>query len=197
MVKRRARRFIPRLSCRFLAREGRDARKRWRQGLRGARGWLTIPITAISMYALWHWAFAVGTYFGVSFVIAATLAILRGHILTHPFRLLLVAVAVMIATLFIRPPGEDAWQVCPEAQRRGNELEVGRGLPGGQRRRGRGANEGRSRAPDRVFNDDPHEESSHIEKLFWGPVSVMLDAEGRLYVTETNRHRLQVFDRVN
>ena len=45
------------------------------------------------------------------------------------------------------------------------------------------------------FNDDPHEESSHIEKLFWGPVSVMLDAEERLYVTETNRHRLQVFDR--
>ena len=46
------------------------------------------------------------------------------------------------------------------------------------------------------FNDDPHEESSHIEKLFWGPVSVMLDAEERLFVTETNRHRLQVFDRV-
>ena len=118
MVKRRARRFIPRLLCRFLAREGRDARKRWRQGLRGARGWLTIPITAISMYALWHWAFAAGTYFGVSFVIAATLAILRGHILTHPFRLLLVAVAVVIATLFIRPLGEDAWQ----AFRRGDTL---------------------------------------------------------------------------
>ena len=45
------------------------------------------------------------------------------------------------------------------------------------------------------FNDDPHEESSHIEKLFWGPVSVILDAEGRLYVTETNRHRVQVYER--
>ena len=45
------------------------------------------------------------------------------------------------------------------------------------------------------FNDDPHEESSHIEKLFWGPVSVILDAEGRLYVTETHRHRVQVYER--
>ena len=38
-----------------------------------------------------------------------------------------------------------------------------------------------------------HEESSHIEKYFWGPASVMLDSDGRLLVTETNRHRLQVY----
>ena len=117
-VKRRARRFIPRLVCRFLAREGRDARKRWRAGLRGGRAWLTIPITALSLYALWHWAFAVGPYFGTSFAIAAILAILRGHIFTHPFRIVLVAAAVVIATLFIRPLGEDAWQ----AFRRGDTL---------------------------------------------------------------------------
>ena len=43
--------------------------------------------------------------------------------------------------------------------------------------------------------DDPHEESSHIEKYFWCPVSVKLDSQGRLYVTETNRHRLQVYRR--
>ncbi len=43
--------------------------------------------------------------------------------------------------------------------------------------------------------DDPHEESSHIEKYFWCPVSVKLDSEGRLYVTETNRHRVQVYRR--
>ncbi len=47
------------------------------------------------------------------------------------------------------------------------------------------------------FNDDPHEESSHIEKLFWGPVSVLLDDAGRLYVTEENRHRIQVFERAS
>ena len=45
------------------------------------------------------------------------------------------------------------------------------------------------------FNDDPHEESSHIEKYFWAPTSVKLDGIGRLYVTESNRHRLQIFKR--
>ncbi len=45
------------------------------------------------------------------------------------------------------------------------------------------------------FVDDPHEESSHIEKYFWCPVSVKLDSQGYLYVTETNRHRLQIYRR--
>ena len=45
------------------------------------------------------------------------------------------------------------------------------------------------------FNDDPHEESSHIEKLLWGPVSLILDASERLFITETNRHRIQVYER--
>ena len=45
--------------------------------------------------------------------------------------------------------------------------------------------------------DDPHEESSHIEKLFWAPVSVKLDDSGRLYVTEGNRHRIQIYRRVS
>ena len=45
------------------------------------------------------------------------------------------------------------------------------------------------------FIDDPHEESSHIEKYFWCPVSVKLDSQGRLYVTETNRHRIQIYRR--
>ncbi len=45
------------------------------------------------------------------------------------------------------------------------------------------------------FVDDPHEESSHIEKYFWAPVSVKLDGDGRLYVTESNRHRIQVYER--
>ena len=43
------------------------------------------------------------------------------------------------------------------------------------------------------FNDDPHEESSHIEHYFWSPVSVKLDGAGRLYVTESNRHRIQIY----
>ena len=45
------------------------------------------------------------------------------------------------------------------------------------------------------FGGDPHEESSHIERYFWAPVSVKLDDEGRVYVTESNRHRVQIFER--
>ena len=42
---------------------------------------------------------------------------------------------------------------------------------------------------------DSHEESSHIEKYFWAPASVKLDGAGMLYVTESNRHRIQVYKR--
>jgi DNA-binding beta-propeller fold protein YncE len=45
------------------------------------------------------------------------------------------------------------------------------------------------------FVDDPHEISSHIEKLFWAPTSVKLDAPGRVFVTESNRHRVQIYTR--
>ena len=50
--------------------------------------------------------------------------------------------------------------------------------------------------PDLEFLEgDPHEESYHTEKYFWSPVSVKLDGAGRLYVTDRNRHRLQVYER--
>ena len=42
--------------------------------------------------------------------------------------------------------------------------------------------------------DDPHDVSSHIEKYFWSPMSVKLDAQRRLYVTESNRHRIQIYE---
>ncbi len=43
--------------------------------------------------------------------------------------------------------------------------------------------------------DDPHTQSAYIEKYFWGPMSVKLDDEGRVYVTDGNRHRIQVYKR--
>ena len=39
----------------------------------------------------------------------------------------------------------------------------------------------------------PDDVSSQIEPYFWGPVSVRLDNHERLHVTETNRHRIQVY----
>ncbi|PKB71295.1 MAG: hypothetical protein BZY87_06235 [SAR202 cluster bacterium Io17-Chloro-G6] len=41
----------------------------------------------------------------------------------------------------------------------------------------------------------PYHISSQTEPYFWGPVSVTLDQSGRLYVTETNRHRFQVYQK--
>lgn len=45
-----------------------------------------------------------------------------------------------------------------------------------------------------VDTDDPHEMSARIESYFWDPVAVEVDADGRLYVLETNRHRFQVYE---
>ena len=41
----------------------------------------------------------------------------------------------------------------------------------------------------------PHHISSQTEPYFWGPVSVTLDKAGRLYVTEANRHRIQIYQK--
>ena len=43
--------------------------------------------------------------------------------------------------------------------------------------------------------DTPYLISSQTEPYFWGPVSVRLDGEGRLFVVESNRHRIQVYQR--
>jgi len=39
----------------------------------------------------------------------------------------------------------------------------------------------------------PYHESSQTESYFWGPVSVKLDDQGQVYVTEANRHRFQIY----
>ena len=44
--------------------------------------------------------------------------------------------------------------------------------------------------------DTPSMVSWQTEALFWGPTSVNLDTEGRLFVTEVSRHRLQIYRRV-
>jgi DNA-binding beta-propeller fold protein YncE len=46
--------------------------------------------------------------------------------------------------------------------------------------------------PDMI---DPYYISSQTEPYFWGPMSVKLDREGRLYVVESNRHRFQVYQK--
>ncbi len=40
----------------------------------------------------------------------------------------------------------------------------------------------------------PYHISSQTEPFFWGPVSVHVDSEDKLYVVESNRHRIQVYE---
>ena len=37
------------------------------------------------------------------------------------------------------------------------------------------------------------EESANIEKLLWGPTSIKLDNQGRIYIVDSLRHRLQIY----
>ena len=48
--------------------------------------------------------------------------------------------------------------------------------------------------PNPSPNDYLRDVSATIEKLFWGPIAVNLDAQGRLYVVESCRHRIQIYD---
>ena len=45
--------------------------------------------------------------------------------------------------------------------------------------------------PDNYLRD----KSAATEKLFWGPTSVKLDNEGRFYVVESCRHRIQIYQK--
>ena len=41
---------------------------------------------------------------------------------------------------------------------------------------------------------DRHEVSSHIEEYFWSPMALSFSKDGHLYVVESNRHRIQIFE---
>ncbi len=43
--------------------------------------------------------------------------------------------------------------------------------------------------------DTPQHVSAQTEPYFWGPVSVRLDGDGRVYIPESNRHRVQIYQR--
>ena len=47
--------------------------------------------------------------------------------------------------------------------------------------------------PIKGTDDEQHTISAHVEKYFWAPTSVKLDSNRRLYVTDSNRHRIQIY----
>ena len=46
---------------------------------------------------------------------------------------------------------------------------------------------------DLLPEDYLRDESAAIEKIFWGPTAVKVDSQGRVYVVESCRHRIQVY----
>ncbi|MDA0734637.1 MAG: NHL repeat-containing protein [Chloroflexi bacterium] len=40
------------------------------------------------------------------------------------------------------------------------------------------------------------EESANVEQLLWGPTAVKLDSQGRIYIVDSCRHRLQIYQKV-
>ncbi|MCH7745088.1 MAG: hypothetical protein IIC84_03350 [Chloroflexi bacterium] len=50
-------------------------------------------------------------------------------------------------------------------------------------------------ALDLLPQDYSREESATIEKLFWGPTAVKIDAEGRVFVVDSCRHRIQIYQK--
>ena len=44
-------------------------------------------------------------------------------------------------------------------------------------------------------SDRHRETSANVEKLLWGPTSVKLDGQGRIYIVDSLRHRLQIYRR--
>ena len=47
------------------------------------------------------------------------------------------------------------------------------------------------------WRDHHRETSARIEARFWGPSSVSVDAEGRIYVVDSCRHRVQIYRKTN
>jgi DNA-binding beta-propeller fold protein YncE len=48
---------------------------------------------------------------------------------------------------------------------------------------------------DLPAEDFLREQSASVEKLFWGPTAVKTDGEGRLYVADSCRHRIQIYQK--
>ncbi|MCH2520090.1 MAG: NHL repeat-containing protein, partial [Dehalococcoidia bacterium] len=46
-------------------------------------------------------------------------------------------------------------------------------------------------------SDHHRETSANVEKLLWGPTSVKLDGQGRIYIVDSLRHRLQVYQKTS
>ena len=93
-----------------LNREINSDLTRWRNGLREETPLLTLAFAALSMSLLLFWAFDQGWWFTALFLLAASVAILRGHVLSHPLQLFGVGLAVSIGFHLLPELRSGVWQ---------------------------------------------------------------------------------------
>ena len=43
--------------------------------------------------------------------------------------------------------------------------------------------------------EQAREESANVEKLLWGPTAVKIDAVGRIFIVDSCRHRVQIYQK--
>ena len=49
--------------------------------------------------------------------------------------------------------------------------------------------------PDRIPDNRFRPKSALIEKIFWGPTSVKTDSQGKIYIADSGRHRIQIYQK--
>ena len=103
-------------AVRWLNQEINSALTRWRNGLRDEQAPITLAFAALSLGLLSFWAFDQGWWFGTVFLLSATGAALRGHVLIHPMQLFGVAIAVSIGFHLLPELRNGFWQALWEGE---------------------------------------------------------------------------------
>ena len=100
----------------WLNREINSDLTRWRNGFRDENALLTLAFAALSLGLLSFWAFDQGWWFATLFLLAATIATLRGYVLSHPLQLFGVGLAVSIGFHLLPELRNGVWQALWEGE---------------------------------------------------------------------------------
>ncbi len=100
----------------LISRELKSSGKRWSAGLTDGYALVSCGINALCLVYMLGWAFEQNLMFGISFMFASCVAVLRAYILNHPLVLILVGVSVTIGNMLLPQLRGEAWQALNEGQ---------------------------------------------------------------------------------
>ena len=117
-MKARARKAVQQLrkwTAKRLRKRSKAARARWQASFRhpSVLVW-SLCVSALLMTILPVWAFQEGFWFGVSFLVAVTFSVVEGHMLTHPARVLLIAIGVSLGSALIPELRNEGWEALAQ-----------------------------------------------------------------------------------